>query len=273
MNEIDKDYPKVSVITVCLNSKKYLEETIKSVSMQTYSNIEYIIIDGGSTDGSAELFNKYRHRINNLLIEKDSGIFDAMNKGVRLSTGEAVYFLNSGDKFYDEKTVEKAVNVLKENREIDFVYGNIVIFDPVNKMFYVEKYPKRISKWLFIKKTIAHPASFFRSSCFEKIGYFNQAYRIGADYEWYLRAIFDRGLKGVYMDTNISIFRLGGNSSAERDIKSYFSERILIQNKYFSPIEILYTRFVFIVRLLLREKCTKFLHDIKTACFSEKIKC
>src|SRR3989338_3125818 len=116
MKELDMGCLLVSIVTVCLNSKEYLEGAIKSVSEQTYPNIEYLVIDGGSTDGSVEIFNKYKDRINKLIIEKDNGIFDAMNKGIRAASGNIIYFLNSDDKFYDNNVVENAIEVFVKNK-------------------------------------------------------------------------------------------------------------------------------------------------------------
>lgn len=262
MKELDKNHTKVSIITASLNSKRYLENAIKSVSEQTYPNIEYIIIDGGSTDGSAEIFNKYRNRINRLLVEKDSGIFDAMNKGIGLASGEIIYFLNSDDRFYDNQVVEKVAEVFTKNKEIDFIYGNIVVFDPANRSSYIERYPGRISKWLFIRKTIAHPASFFRSSCFQNAGCFDPRYKIAADYEWYLRAIFIKGLKAIHIEDNISIFRLGGRSTDEANRKPYLLERDSIQRKYFNALELLYIGVLSRVKRLLGKRGNKFLHNL-----------
>lgn len=245
---------KVSIITVCLNSEEYLEDAMKSVCEQGYSNIEYIVIDGGSTDGSIAIIDKYRNKISKAIIEKDNGIFDAMNKGIKSATGDIIYFLNSDDKLYDNKVVERAASVFENTREADFVYGDLAVFDPSKGCSYVEKYPKRITRWLFLKKTIGHPASFFREACFKKAGLFDEQYKIASDYEWFLRAVFVNGLKGVHIEEIISIFRLGGNSSCEKDVKSYFSERIKIQKKYFNILEILYTRFVLVVKILLAKR-------------------
>lgn len=254
---------KVSIITVCLNSKRYLEEAIKSLSEQTYPNIEYIVIDGGSTDGSIDILNKYRDRITEILIEKDSGIFNAMNKGVRLASGEIVYFLNSDDKFYDNKVIETAVGAFTNNKEADFIYGNLKVLDPITNTSYVERYPEKISRSLFLKKTIGHPASFFSSYCFDKAGYFDERYKIAADYEWYLRAVFNKGLKGIHIDKTISIFRLGGNSTEEKNMRSYFVERNSIQRKYFNPMELLYAKILFIVKRLLGKRVKRFLHGLR----------
>jgi len=252
-------HPKVSVITVCLNSRRHLEDAIKSVSEQVYPNIEYIVIDGGSTDGSSEIFDGYQSRIDKLLIEKDNGIFDAMNKGIKLATGEIIYFLNSDDKLCDNHVVEKAVAAFISNRETDFIYGNVVVFDPSNGSSYVERYPERISRLLLLNKTIGHPASFFRSHCFEKTGYFDERYKIAADYEWYLRAVFTKGLKGRHVENNISIFRLGGSSTSEKNMKSYLFERDSIQRRYFNFLELSYARLLLKTKRLLGKRINAFL--------------
>lgn len=232
------DLPKVSIITVCLNKKEFLEDCIHSVTSQTYKNIEYIVIDGGSTDRSVEVFDKYKNRIDRLIIEKDNGVFDAMNKGIRLANGDIVYFLNSDDRFYDNRVVEETIAVFVKQPEIDFIYGNIAVFDPTERTSYIEKYPQRISKWLFIRKTIGHPATFFHSSCFKKAGYFDQRYKIAADYEWYLRALYPNKLKSFHIEKNISIFQLGGISTDRKYRDLYFSERRAIQKKYFNVFEL-----------------------------------
>lgn len=236
--KIKENQPLVSVITVCLNSEKYLERAIKSVSEQTYPDIEYIIIDGGSTDGSAKIFDKYKNRINKLVIEKDNGVFDAMNKGIKLAGGKIIYFLNSDDRFYDNRVVEDAVTIFTKQSKIDFIYGNIVVFDPVTGNSYVEKYPGEVSKWLFIKKTIGHPATFFNASCFKKAGHFDDKYKIAADYEWYLRALYVNRLRPFHIERNISVFRLGGISTNGRYRDLYLSERREIQKRYFNAFEL-----------------------------------
>ena len=219
------DFLKVSIITVSLNKKEFLEDCITSVINQTYENIEYIIIDGGSNDGSLEIFNKYRDKIKKLVAEKDNGIFDAMNKGIDLATGDVVYFLNSDDRFFDNNVVENAVKYFTEDETVDFIYGNIKSFNPINNFEYIEKYPNKVAKRLFIMKTLPHPGTFFRSRCFVKADKFDTAYKITSDYEWYLRALFVKKLKSRHIKNNISIFRLGGISNDSIHSELYLSER------------------------------------------------
>ena len=109
--------PKVSVVTACLNSSKYLEEAIKSVIEQSYKAIEYIIVDGGSTDATPKILDRYVNKISKVIIEKDRGVFDAMNKGISVASGEIIYFLNSDDKLHDSNTIENAVNFFIENKK------------------------------------------------------------------------------------------------------------------------------------------------------------
>jgi glycosyltransferase involved in cell wall biosynthesis len=251
-----EDFPKVSIITVCLNKKEFLEKCINSVISQIYKNIEYIIIDGGSNDGSLEILNKYRDKINKLVIEKDNGIYDAMNKGIALASGEIIYFLNSDDRFYDNHVIEGVVPLFTGNEEIDFVYGNIEVFNPMNKASYIERYPERISKALFITKTIGHPATFFRAPCFKRAGLFDERYKIAGDYEWFLRAVFTKGLRGMHVERNVSVFTLGGVSTDEKNLETYLHERALIQRKYFNNLEILVSRLLSGVKRA-RNRCLK----------------
>ena len=130
---------------------------------------------------------------------------------------------------------------VEDNKGADFIYGNIAVYDPIKGSVYIEKYPDRISKWLFIRKTIGHPATFFRASCFKKAGYFNEGYDIASDYEWYLRALYLNKLKVFHIEKNISIFRLGGMSTSRKYRDLYFSERRTIQKQYFNAFELKYS--------------------------------
>ena len=233
------DSLKVSIVTVSLNKKEFLEDCITSLINQTYKNIEYVIIDGGSNDGSLEIFNKYRGKIKKLVAEKDNGIFDAMNKGIDLASGEIVYFLNSDDRFFDNNVVENVVKYFTEDETVDFIYGNIKGFNPSNNFEYIEKYPDKATKWFFIMKTLPHPGTFFRSRCFVKAGKFDTAYKIASDYKWYLGALFVKKLKSRHVNDNISIFRLGGVSNNSMYSGLYFSERKAIQKKYFNNFELI----------------------------------
>src|SRR3989338_780018 len=117
---------KVTIITVCKNAQDTIEETIKSVASQDYKDIEYLIIDGKSTDETLKIINKYKNKIDNIISEPDKGIYYAMNKGIKRSTGDLVYFLNSGDLFFDKNTVLNVVKLFDKNK-IPAYHANLVI--------------------------------------------------------------------------------------------------------------------------------------------------
>ena len=122
-----EDKPLISIITVVFNGEKYLEQTIQSVINQTYDNVEYIIIDGGSTDGTVDIIKKYEGQIDYWISEEDDGIYDAMNKGINLASGEWINFMNAGDIFYDEKVLNTIYINPKLFQEIDFIYSDTVL--------------------------------------------------------------------------------------------------------------------------------------------------
>ena len=121
--------PTFSVITVTYNAEKVLEETIQSVITQTYRNVEYIIVDGHSKDNTMEIVNKYRNHISKVISEPDKGLYDAMNKGIRMATGDYLCFLNAGDEFHDNETLQKIVQTLKGKELPDVIYGETAIVD------------------------------------------------------------------------------------------------------------------------------------------------
>ena len=128
---------KVSVITVCYNAEQHIEQAIQSVFSQTYKNIEYLIIDGKSTDGTLSIVNKYRARIDKIISEKDNGIYDAMNKGIQNASGDVMFFLNSDDRFYNYSIVETFVNKFSQDDKIGIVYGKVMPINmPKHKTFH-----------------------------------------------------------------------------------------------------------------------------------------
>jgi len=170
--------PLVSAITVVKNGEKYLEQTIKSVINQTYTNIEYVIIDGGSTDNTLDIIQKYENKIDYWVSENDKGIYDGMNKGVDLAKGEWIVFLNAGDRFYKSNTIEKIF--LGNNYNADFIYGDC-------KIVYNSKF-SRIQQAGEIKNLwkgmiFSHQSLFVRYDVFRKYK-FNINNKIGADFEF-----------------------------------------------------------------------------------------
>lgn len=260
--------PKVSVITPCLNSEKYLERTILSVLSQSYLNIEYIIIDGGSKDATLKIIHKYSEHIANLISEPDNGIYDAQNKGIKLATGEILCILNSDDRFYSTKVIEKIVDFFKQHKA-DFVYGNMLYSNLDNSEVRLIKFPEYLTKRYFLRGPLGHQATFFHKDCFIKAGYYDTHYKISADYEWYLRALFKKGLRASHINEIIVIFQEGGKSN-NWDLR--LSETDSVLKSYFKPSEILIGKIInlflygdllrFIGKMILRRKGYNYLRSI-----------
>jgi len=204
---------KISIITPVLNSEKTIEQTVESVLKQTYPWVEYIIVDGGSSDKTLELLEKYRNKISKIISEKDSGIYDAMNKGIKIATGEIVAVLNSDDFYSHSKVLEKIAECFKKNT-IDACYGNLVYVDRINmtkkvRYWKAGDFDKRRIKYGWIPP---HPSFFVKKEWFEKFGYFRLDFFIAADYELLFRFILN-SIKLFYLDEDIVHMREGGYSA------------------------------------------------------------
>lgn len=172
--------PLITVITVVLNGASTIEETIRSVINQTYPNVEYIIIDGGSEDGTLDIIKKYEAYIDYWVSGPDEGIYDAMNRGVILSQGQWLNFMGADDTFYKDDVVEKIVNFL-QNKTTDLIYGNVIF---KNKK---EIYDGYFPNWKLAVENICHQAIFYNRNVFYRFGLYNLKYPILADYEFNLR--------------------------------------------------------------------------------------
>ena len=208
---------KVSVITVCLCAEKSIEKTILSVIAQDYANIEYIIIDGASTDGTMRIVEKYKPRIAAIVSEKDNGVFDAMNKGLKLASGDLICFLNADDAFYDERTVGAIAAEFHKSPEADIVYGKLFFINiPAGLHFDSDQYNKERKTKLDMRLwSMPHQASFAKKELFKSIGNFNPRHRRGADYDWFLRC-HNAGVKMKFIDRYISFYSCAGLSSRDR---------------------------------------------------------
>lgn len=221
---------KISIITVCKNSENYIEKSIQSVISQTYKDIEYIIIDGASSDRTCELINQYSSHIDIFKSEIDRGLYEAMNKGIKLATGDFLYFLNSDDFIIDNRVIDDVVDFIGNNPISDFVYGNfqtrstlgiLAIHQPVST-------DRILDEMISLGDFPIQAASFFRANLFSRFGYFNQEYKIAADYEWYTRILNDPNVCFSYYSRMISSFYRGGLSS---DFHRVFPEVWSIQDR------------------------------------------
>lgn len=205
---------KISIFTVCFNSRETIEDTIKSVLGQDYADLEYIVIDGGSTDGTLDIIKKYQSKIAKVISEPDCGIYDAMNKGIRLSTGEVVGIINSDDFYFDSRVLSEVAASFEQNFSADACYGDVVYVDRKDikkevRSWRAGEYDEKKLKNGWIPP---HPVFFVKKKIYEQHGLFNTNFKIAADYELMFR-FFKRGLKTVYINKKLVKMRSGGHSA------------------------------------------------------------
>lgn len=208
---------KVSIITVTHNSAATISDTIESVLKQTYQDIEYLIIDGMSTDKTMEIVYSYEPQFNgrlNYLSEKDRGIYDAMNKGISMATGELIGFLNSDDYYTAGNVIEELVKPFS-NPTIEAVYGDIHFIRDSNPNKIVRYYSSKLFSpfWLRFGFMPAHPSFYTRKEVYEKAGFYNLNYEIGSDFEMMVRLFKKFNLKAEYIPMDFVTMRMGGVST------------------------------------------------------------
>ena len=238
---------KLTVITVTFNAESALERTILSVLSQTlFTDIEYIIIDGGSEDRTLEIIKKYESSFAKWVSEKDKGIYDAMNKGIGLANGEWLLFMNAGDKFVDEKVIE---NVFQQNiTDTDIVYGNyVIVYQHFKKIKYT---PKNLSNAFHLYMPLNHQSTFIKTTLARAHPY-SLAYKIASDYEQIL-FFFTSGKVFRHLDILIAEFADGGLSSNHKII--YHQEQFEIAQKYGLPVSEKDLK-----KVIFREKITNLL--------------
>lgn len=205
---------KVSVITICYNAAREIDETIRSVMVQDHADIEHIVVDGGSSDGTQDRVLRYRECIAQFISEPDAGVYDAMNKGLRLATGEVVAFVNAGDMMATRNTVSYMVKAFAE-ADADVIYGDALMVDPADitkvKRFWKGGAYKREN---FRKGWMPpHLGTYIRRSAYDRYGHFSTALRVSADYELMFRFLYKHRLRARYVPKVLVRFRLGGVSN------------------------------------------------------------
>lgn len=222
---------KFSIITINYNDLAGLKQSMTSVIEQTFKNFEYIVIDGGSTDGSAEYIESQKDRLDYWISEKDSGIYNAMNKGAAQAKGDYVYFLNSGDYFlYPD--ILTLISQKLVNQKPDVLVTGVLQLSPENGS-YILNIPKYVDKISLFHKMICHQCLFVKKTIFDEIGLFDESFVIKADYEWLLRVVSNGNYTLSYFDTVIAFYPLGGASDTSYSTYSV-KEIPLIRNKYYS---------------------------------------
>ena len=209
---------KVSIITVCLNAQNTIEATIQSVLSQTYQDIEYIIIDGASTDRTLEIIEKYRKNLSKVVSERDEGIYDAMNKGLRVATGDVLYFLNSDDRLFSDSVIASVMKLFNEDHHWQLVYGDLVLENLPSKLMmdYLEPFSGSIeNKFEFLRKGICQQRVFAKREVFNQIGAFDKNLKICADIKWFVQT-FSYNIKMTHLPMNIAYFNSQGVSYREK---------------------------------------------------------
>ena len=236
-------YPLLSVITVVYNDVKHMERTMLSVINQTYSRMEYIIIDGGSTDGTRAIIERYSAKVAALISEQDKGIYDAMNKGLALATGDYVIFMNSGDEFYANVTVEQ---VFAASTDADIYYGETEMINENGESLGRRRHkaPDNFT-WRHFKygMSISHQAIYIRRSL---TGPFNPKYQLSADIDWILSAV-KKAKKIVNVHQYVAKYLVGGMSKSKH--RQSLLERFDIMKRYYGLVPTIFNHFVIALNL------------------------
>lgn len=215
---------KVSIITVVYNAVNTIEQTLQSVLHQTYKNIEYIVIDGASTDGTQQIIEKYADKITYYVSEKDDGLYYAMNKGIGKASGEIVGIINADDWYVDD-AVESIVRFFRYN-DVELTYGRIFLVLESNKK---KPYPNMPLESIWYQMAVPHPSVFVKKGLYDRLGSFNATYKLAADYELMLRFYTGKAKFG-YIDKAIAYFRNGGLSVTKQ--KEMYKEAYTISMLY-----------------------------------------
>jgi len=231
---------KVSLVTVVLNCSDYIEDCMKSVIGQDYHNIEYIIIDGGSTDGTIPLIKKYVHKIDYFLSEKDAGMYDALNKGLAVATGDLVGVLNADDLFAASDTISSVVSCFRQN-DCDIVYGNLNFISRVDFTKVTRRWRSKPYKLKSVKTgwMPAHPTMYIKRRVITDQGGYSLDFGSCADYELIIRILQNKNFQAVFLDKLLILMRDGGmsNGSLRKVYRTMVNDyRVLAHNKIPNPL-------------------------------------
>ena len=223
---------KLSIITINRNNAAGLEKTMRSVADQTFKEFEYIVVDGASTDGSVEVIQKMESEFAHLqwVSELDSGIYNAMNKGIRMASGDYIQILNSGDCLAADDVAEKMLKSLEEEGSPSVLYGNMVKCYPDGSRFVDKSFAGReITLLDMYRGTLNHDPAYIRRELFERYGYYDENLKIVSDWKWYLQAIIFGGEKPQYTDIEVTLFDMLGISETNKELNQSERRQVLGQ--------------------------------------------
>ncbi len=216
---------KISIITVCYNSEKHIKTAIESVVNQTYKNIEYIVVDGASKDRTVDIIKSYGDKITKMVSEPDKGIYDAMNKGFQMATGDYLAVINSDDFYISNDAIENVVNELNK-KQTDSLFADLIYVEENNT-------DKQVRYWKsnkFVKGSFkkgwhpAHPTFFVKNEIYKKFGYFDLSFKLAADFELMLRFLEKHQISSCYLPKPIIKMRLGG--ATNKNLKNIYNQNI-----------------------------------------------
>ena len=221
---------KISIITVCYNSEKYIRSAIESVLNQTYKDIEYIVVDGGSKDTTLNIVKAYEPLFGgrmHWISEPDQGLYDAMNKGIKMSGGDVIGMLNSDDLFVNAEVIEEVISAFNNADDIEAVYADLYYVSQADTSTIARKWITGIQKPFRTGWHPAHPTLYIKKDVYDKYGLFNLRYKLASDFEIMLRFIDRYKIKMIYLNEVLVSMRLGGTTNKS------------ISNVFFQNIEIL----------------------------------
>lgn len=254
---------KISIITITYNSEKTLEETIKSILYQDYAEMEYILVDGMSVDGTLKIVDKHKNEKMKFISEKDNGISDAFNKGIALASGDIIGIINSDDMLLPG-ALKKVAKEFEENEDMDILFGNCIRFTNLVTDGY-EVVPSNNLEKMKYSFLLLHPSIFVKKSAYNKYGVFDCNFRNAMDYELISKMYF-KGAKFKYIDEALSAFRVGGISQTKFGLTMEEHRKIAKRNGgNFVLIQI------YILKLYIRRYILAFLNMIKLESFFRKI--
>ena len=251
MHNFQHLHPKFSIITVTYNAGKVLEDTIQSVITQTYKNVEYIIVDGKSTDSTMDIVNRYREHIHTIVSEPDKGLYDAMNKGIDLATGDYLCFLNAGDELHEDDTLQLIVHSLSGEKELpDVIYGETAIVDEEGHFLRMRRLstPEHLT-WKSFQNgmLVCHQAFMPRRDLAVK---YNLKYRFSADFDWCIR-IMKRS--HVLHNTHLTIIDYLNEGMTTRNHKASLKERFHIMCHHYGTASTIMRHMGFAVRMVYKK--------------------
>jgi len=242
-------HPKFSIITVTYNAAKVLEDTIQSIVTQTYKNTEYVIVDGGSTDGTLDIIQKYKEHIHTVVSEPDKGLYDAMNKGIKLATGDYICFLNAGDGLHEDDTLQQMVHSITGTELPDVLYGETEIVDSEGHFLHMRRLstPEKLT-WKSFKKgmLVCHQAFFARR---DRVEPYDLQYRFSADFDWCIRIM--KKAK-VLHNTHLTIIDYLNEGMTTQNQKASLKERFRIMAKHYGMASTIMHHVWFVLRLLYK---------------------